>query len=192
MNKQPEVTQATRAKLIASFWKILPEHGLHKVTVSAIVKDAGYNRSTFYEYFTDVYALMHDVEDEMIQSIMSQVANRFSDGLPKNLDQLANESARIFGQLDDKLCYLLSANGDSSFSLRFKQKFLEVMMQYFDFGDKEVYKEYILTFCYSALLGMRLYWYENGQDLDFEKLIHLTQTLVTTGVMGFLGQNYFE
>ena len=192
MNKQPEVTQATRAKLIASFWKILPDRGIHQITVSAIVKDAGYNRSTFYEYFADVYDLLHQVEDGMIQVIMSQIAERFSEGLPKNLDMLAAESARIFVQLDDKLCYLLSANGDSSFSHRFKRQFLDVMMQYFDFGDQEIYKEYIFTFCYSALLGMRLYWYENGQDIDFEKLIHLTQTLVTTGVMGLLGQNYFE
>ena len=55
MKKQPQQTAQTRKKLMDSFWKLYCDDGIDRVTVGAVAKDAGYNRGTFYEYFTDVY-----------------------------------------------------------------------------------------------------------------------------------------
>lgn len=192
MKKQPEVTARTRQKLIDSFWDICLDKGLDKVSVIAITKNTGCNRSTFYEYFTDVFDLLHQVEDEMISGLMVQIEDKFSEGLPVSLQTLSRECASVFNQFDGKLFYLLSAKGDPAFSSRFKNRFLSALMEFFDFGDKNQYAEYILTFCYSAILGIRLYWYENGQKCDLEEIINITQTLIATGALGFIGKKYFE
>lgn len=192
MKKQPEVTARTRQKIIDAFWDICLEKDLNKVSVIAITKRMGCNRSTFYEYFTDVFDLLHQVEDEMIDALMVQLKDKFSDGIPVSLQTLSQECANILGRFDDKLFYLLSAKGDPAFSSRFKNCFLKEILELFDFGDKNPYAEYILTFCYSAILGIRLYWYENDCERNLEEVISITQTLVATGALGFIGKKYFE
>ena len=67
MKKQPQQTAQTRKKLMDSFWKLYCDDGIDRVTVGAVAKDAGYNRGTFYEYFTDVYDLLDQLEDELLE-----------------------------------------------------------------------------------------------------------------------------
>jgi len=62
MKKQPELTAQTKENLIEAFWQIYCEKGLGKITVKEITAKAGYNRSTFYEYFTDVYDVLDQIE----------------------------------------------------------------------------------------------------------------------------------
>lgn len=57
MHKQPDVTAATRKKIMDSFWDIYITTPIDKITISAITKSAGVHRSTFYEYFKDIYDL---------------------------------------------------------------------------------------------------------------------------------------
>lgn len=131
MKKQPEITARTRQKLIDSFWDICLDKGLDKVSVIAITKNTGCNRSTFYEYFTDVFGLLHQVEDEMISGLMVQIEDKFSEGLPVSLQTLSRECASVFNQFDGKLFYLLSAKGDPAFSSRFKNRFFKCYFRVF-------------------------------------------------------------
>ena len=72
MKKQPEQTAQTRRKLMDSFWKLFCDDGIDRVTVGAVTKCAGYNRGTFYEYFTDVYDLLDQLEDELLGELRAQ------------------------------------------------------------------------------------------------------------------------
>ncbi|MCD7750028.1 MAG: TetR/AcrR family transcriptional regulator [Oscillospiraceae bacterium] len=53
MKKQPEVTERTRQRFLEAFWSLVREKPVAKISVSELTKRAGYNRSTFYEYFLD-------------------------------------------------------------------------------------------------------------------------------------------
>jgi len=66
MNKQPEITEQTRKNIIMAFCKLYEEKPIEKISVKEIIALAGYNRSTFYEYFTDIYALLKFIEDDVI------------------------------------------------------------------------------------------------------------------------------
>ena len=54
MRRQPEKTARTKQNMIDVFWKLAEEKGLDKVTASALAKEAGINRATFYAYFTEI------------------------------------------------------------------------------------------------------------------------------------------
>ena len=43
---------------------------LEKITVQEIARKAGFNRSTFYQYFLDVNDLLCDVENEFLKYIL--------------------------------------------------------------------------------------------------------------------------
>lgn len=187
--KKPEITARTRQRIIDSFWSVLKENGLHKMTVTSITREAGYNRGTFYEYFKDIPDLLEVIENDLMEELSKHLASVF-DVKIINLSTLAKKCALILPQFDDKLFYLLGENGDSTFSYRFKKKFVKEIANYFDFGEKATYKDYVVDYCYSALIGIRLHWYENKKDLSFEELIRITQSLIATGLLGFIGQDY--
>ena len=77
MNKQPEVTEQTRKNLIAACFVLIKEQG--KATVNEITKAAGYNRCTFYRYFTDTRQLLDSVEDEICENLGNAVRQATTD-----------------------------------------------------------------------------------------------------------------
>ncbi|URN86257.1 TetR/AcrR family transcriptional regulator [Acetobacterium wieringae] len=56
----------TRQNLIDSFWLLYCQKNIEKITVKEICEIAGYNRSTFYVYFNDVYEILEEIEEQTI------------------------------------------------------------------------------------------------------------------------------
>lgn len=71
MNKQPEKTDATREAFITAFFRLAEIKNIYKITIKEITNLAGYNRTTFYRYFEDVFELIEYAEDQFIDGILS-------------------------------------------------------------------------------------------------------------------------
>lgn len=59
-------TQITRQNLIDAFWQLYRYKSIDKISVKEVCMIAGYNRSTFYAYFKDVYEILEDIEENTI------------------------------------------------------------------------------------------------------------------------------
>lgn len=57
---------------------------------------------------------------------------------------------------------------------------------------KELYLDYLTAFGFSAMLGLVGHWYENGKEIEIEKLFQLIQSLVATGVLEYLNMQLFD
>ncbi|WP_339255351.1 TetR/AcrR family transcriptional regulator [Paenibacillus sp. FSL R5-0713] len=69
MKKQPQITEKTRQKFIVVFCELYSQKPIEKISVQEIANNSGYNRSTFYQYFTDIYALLDAVENDLLNDI---------------------------------------------------------------------------------------------------------------------------
>lgn len=58
-----------KTDFIDAFGKLYKDTPIEKITVRRITELTGYNRSTFYKYFTDVYAIREFLEQHIIQII---------------------------------------------------------------------------------------------------------------------------
>lgn len=96
MKKQPQVTARTRRKLMNAFWEIYCEKGIHQITVGAVTKLAGYNRGTFYEYFSDIYDLLDQLEDTFIQELSGKLKQDFEHEFPKSFQEFSHSCAHVF------------------------------------------------------------------------------------------------
>ena len=96
MKKQPEITSATRKTFVDAFCSLYLHTPIEKITVQEIVRRAGYNRSTFYQYFRDVNDLLTYLEDEIIENIREKV--------DMNFDQIdfADSFIRSFSSLHEE------------------------------------------------------------------------------------------
>ncbi|EUJ31909.1 TetR/AcrR family transcriptional regulator [Listeria cornellensis] len=112
MKKQPEITKKTRQSLIDVFCELYSQKPVEKITVQEIANKSGYNRSTFYQYFTDVYDLLHFIENDLLDYIRERV---------KNTDQEDANPKDILLLFEEKEIYLNALLGDYG-NIRFMEK----------------------------------------------------------------------
>lgn len=74
MKKQPEVTDKTRKAIADTFCSLYAQMPIEKISIKEITDMAGYNRATFYRYFTDIYELLNYVENDVLQYAQEEYA----------------------------------------------------------------------------------------------------------------------
>jgi AcrR family transcriptional regulator len=183
MKKQPELTAQTKENLMESFWQIYCQKRIEQVTVKEITAKAGYNRSTFYEYFTDVYDVLEQIEDSLLPSLQ--------DIPPLSLINASNTPMPIyaFPKMYEKnrkyYVVLFGDNGDPSFQSKIKnhmKAMLKNILSAQGIGDNfeiDITLEYTL----SAMIGVMTYWFKMETIPDGDKLFELMDELVRHGVV---------
>ncbi|MCD8190738.1 MAG: TetR/AcrR family transcriptional regulator [Clostridiales bacterium] len=77
MKKQPEITDATRESFVTAFFQLAKTKSINRITIREITTLAGYNRTTFYRYFEDVYALVNYAENQFLENIKKTSQERY-------------------------------------------------------------------------------------------------------------------
>lgn len=188
MKKQPEQTEQTRRAMIDAFWELAETHGIYAVTISAIAKKAGYNRSTFYAYFSDMPDIIAQAEDEMIEFLQSRLKSGIAQGGFDDFDILAEIYIDAFMQCDDKIFLLIGKNGDPNFRSVVIDAAVKMFREIFTPIGGAAASEYIVAYVASAGLGLFTYWHETGKKLSVTELAKIYHTLATQGMRGAVRQ----
>lgn len=62
----------TKQAIKASFWKLLNEQPLSKITVRSIVEDCGINRNSFYYHYQDIPSLIEEIFTESADALIQK------------------------------------------------------------------------------------------------------------------------
>ena len=185
MNKRTEITAQTKQNLIDAFWDLYCEKRIEKITVKEITNKAGYNRGTFYEYFTDVYNVLDEIENSLIPSLdeLPPVSTATGTiGMP--LDAFLN----IWEQNAKYYSVLLGDKGDPAFAGKLKNSIKPTIMKMLE--DKPGIDlremEYILEYTLSAMIGIMGYWFMQKDAPSRVSLFRLIHRLMEDGIMRHL------
>ncbi len=188
MKKRAEQTLQTKEKLFNAFWTLYEHKPYEQITVREISELAGYNRSTFYTYFKDVYDVLEQAEHEIYQLLEAE----FIRGQYICSKEEATESVRFIGSFLKKnhkrLALLLGENGDVRFAHHIMQQMREHMRlrlcEVTDTDDAAF--EYMVEYIMNAHVGLTLRWFQNGCDIPFEQMAALIFRLTTGGLVSAL------
>ena len=98
---------------------------IEKIYVKDVIERAGYNRSTFYKYFADIYCLLDYVENDIINSIQARIK------------ESGNNAAELMGFFEQKEVYLKALLGSYG-RIHFLDKLKNELFQYLDLQLIEV------------------------------------------------------
>ena len=113
--QQAERREATRRALIDAFWQEYIRPGRTHVTVTSLCARTGFNRSTFYVYFTDIADVLNQAEEELLDELVASVATYWD----SHINGEPYDSMFGFYQANaHKLDTLLGPNGDPSIRRR--------------------------------------------------------------------------
>ncbi len=176
MNKQPELTEQTRANLLEAFWSLYTVRRIDKITVKEIAAKAGYNRGTFYVYFKDVYQCLDDIENMALPRI---------EELPPLPDPLTQTPPLDFFQsfvnlYQEKFKYydvLLGERGKPSFQRKLidsvKESIKSAIQVSHDHNKEEL--DFTLEYVLSGMIGVLRYYFHShpkGSQAEIMSLLY--------------------
>lgn len=180
MKKQPEQTAITKQNIKNAFWDEFKSKTIDKITVKEICSITGYNRSTFYQYFKDVYDVLETIENELIEEL-----DRLFDENPIELiasNTFISKVTEIYDSKGELLYYLLNNQASNSFSDKYKtlikSKLFSAEM---DDHDKKLKINILLEFMVSAVISALSFWYPRREEMETEDFIEYIQSIATNG-----------
>jgi len=143
----------SQMKIEKAFVRLLQDVDMEKISVAALCKEAGVNRSTFYANYEDVFALAEAVRRGLAEEVLDLYQPE-REGKYHSYDFL-----RLFRHIyDNQIFYKTYFKLGSSSDI---QHFgLDVAMAEKLYGSKNI--EYHVAFFYSGLNAVIRRWLENG------------------------------
>ena len=176
MNKQPERTAMTRQDFINAFLELSNYKSIDKITVAELAKKAGYNRSTFYQYFTDINHLLSSIEHDMLLYIKETILHQIGKEHPIEL------FITLFTQVNDEKRDILKLLLDNSIGHPFPAKLKETLIPAFaiqmHLPPEDEHAIILLDFYLSGIIAVLSRWITSETPMPPEKYALIIRGIV--------------
>ncbi|MCG7379794.1 TetR/AcrR family transcriptional regulator [Paenibacillus sp. ACRSA] len=180
MKKQPQITEKTRQTFVEVFCELYSQKPIEKISVQEIANKSGYNRSTFYQYFTDIYDLLDAVEHDLMNNIKEELATK----------EFSIHTVQDAFHCLDKKEHLLVLNallGDYG-SFRFLKRLRKEMTLdrlALNIPQNPSLTPYLIEFYLSTSLSLFRLWLQRDKDLSSEEFFKLVDNLYKKGATSY-------
>lgn len=179
MNKHKEKSMNTRTAIIQAFWALLKEKGFQKITVNDITQKAGIYRSTFYLHFTDIFDLLRQVEDSLVDEWRYEIISSVEETM---LTDIVDLISKFYEKNGDRIFLLLNEKGASNFEKKIKKTISYHVKRIFNISD-DLEFDYVFEFYIDGVLGMLNKWYHERESVPINSVIALIQNIISNGVL---------
>lgn len=178
----------TKVLIRNTFIKLLNEKGLNDVSVKNITEELDINRGTFYLHYEDKYALLQEIEMDIINNIKSILENGAAYDLggyilARDNDMLFNTLTEIYKYIKDSshiIGVLIGPNGDASFQWKLKTLIEETLQKNLESQnlDNTIALKYMTVIASSAQLGIIQKWIKSDfQETPEELAIFMSELI---------------
>lgn len=169
-----------------AFWKLYQRLPIEKISVSELCRVAGYNRTTFYVYYDNIYDLLNRCIEEMIRPIeqhvteLSQLGAQSDKGVLERLylTILKTHEKRIHLLIEHHQLYLLEDKVKTLIKPALRSAFAQQ-----DLSERDI--DYMLEYQLAAGFGVVSKWFHD-QDMTDEEIVKLLVTCSQQGVVNML------
>lgn len=180
----------TKKLLRESVLELMDEKPLNKITIKDICDNADVNRTTFYKYYGDQFALVKEAEDEVLEKMGEFLMN-------------LNTEAEIISLLETFLVYiknngyayhvLLNNSSDASFSYRLMNVALDKLMaDKYCLGIEEDKKKYLYNLIVMGAINTIDFWINNSFDIAVKELAELMYNFINNGIKSLQSSNTLD
>ena len=174
----------TRKAIHSAMTMLLAKKPIEEITVTELADAAEINRKTFYNYYSSVYMVAEEMEDEIVERFEETLRKIDFDALLKDPVTTFNTLARIItSDLDFYENILTNRN-----QISFLQKIITSLKQrirllYFNPNspDSEL-EDYMLEYIVSGLVSVYQKWFTSGRKTDIEALSRYISMLAVYGI----------
>lgn len=176
MKKKPEQTELTRKNIQDAFWTLYTKQSIDKITVKDICILAGYNRSTFYQYYKDVYDVLYTLENHILDEVSQFAIQLVEQAGSLSASQALQSIFGIFARLNHYIVVLFGPHGDSEFTHKIVKTLKPIWIKYF-FRDEQYSAaelDLLMEYYISGLLAMYQKWLFDQNGVSISRIIQLS------------------
>ena len=183
--KQDRRVRKTKAQLRRCLAELMKTKKINEITVKELTDLSDLNRGTFYLHYRDVFDLLEQSENELIQEF-EETLSRF------DLAKMKEHPAAVFEEVyklvadnRDIVYTLLGENGDLNFTLQLRriveERCLQSLMAPYRVKQPDYFNLYF-KFLLSGCIGIIQYWLQSDCAESPEELAAITERIVTEGI----------
>jgi len=165
-------TQITKLMLKTSLIELMNNKSINEITITELCENADLNRSTFYLHYTDQFALLNDIENEIISKTKEQLINIDSNTTSNTLIYIKVFLDYIHDN-NNLFRTLLCKQDNLSFRATLINVAMEHIKENIPFECPTEYKNYIFCFLMYGSIHMVIEWIEADFNLSSDKLAEL-------------------
>lgn len=188
MKESPKVME-TKERIKDAFFELYKDQKIEKISIKEITDKAQLNRGTFYVYYKDIYDLLDQAEDEIIQELLAKLKGTIGLLLFQDHDNFSIKPAlQLFIKHSKYLKILLGSNGDPNFTHKLKSIVIQSVKEMIEASPhaKKKNLDYIMEYVSSAQLGLLSYWLRKDMELDIDEFEVIMKRINLNGPLSYL------
>ena len=184
-------TKYTKMVISEAFMQLIKNKPIQKITVADICALADISRPTFYLHYSDIYALIDEIGENMIVSAnLGEMAALTLDKLNKIHDIIVNLIRVVESNADIYRICVLERGTPTVLPTRIKEELKNTIMKKFEddnLFDERADKKYILEFIQSAFNSIIYCWLNKKEGRESaDELANTIETFLVYGLKGFV------
>lgn len=185
MNKRPDITDATKLAFMEAFIQLNRALPVEKITVKKLTEKAGYNRTTFYNYFADVYALQDYTEEYICKELEVHISNNL-----RNVEDRDSFVQTIVGMVTKWRSWtevLLKNPTSHHIEDHIKRPIVDYLKEQNHIAPDDVQADFRLYYLASGSLAIMSRWLQDPEVMTIEELASLLQDILENGILHGIG-----
>lgn len=176
--------QRTKQLLKESLITLLQTTSITKISVTQLTQMANLNRGTFYLHYNDIYSLLDDLENDIVNNIMSILRKHRSVNTVSCVFPILYDFFQYIKENSNICQTLLKTENHNAFLQKIKNIVQEECFSTWDVlfnqRGKRFYPAYY-SFVLFGCIGLMEYWIENGMQETPEEIAHIAESIIING-----------
>lgn len=180
----------TRLAIKSALLMLMKDKPISKITVSELTETADVNRKTFYNHYSDISNVLHEIENEFLEKIFSLIDG---DNIWGEIENPAPFFQKLFGEIQNNigLFELLVKSGEHIhlvFSFRARLRTLWGNQIKERAGVSYTELMYLMDFVSSGVVAIFESWVKNPDSMPLEKLSQLISCTISGATHSLIGR----
>lgn len=175
--------QMSKTFLKQALISLLKEKRISRISVKELCELADVNRSTFYAHYTDIYSLLNEMENDIMQEL-TRALQSYVDNTEDPI-MMTEKLIEFIGSKHEECEVLLSAHSDLSFEKKIKhvaRQFLLADAEKALLTDERLF-DYMSAFIISGSIEVVKTWLQNNRDKTPREIAQLITDLTSGGMV---------
>lgn len=183
--KMDRRVRKTKSQLRMGLARLMQEKGIGEITVKELVNEVDINRSTFYLHYSDIPALLREIEDDMMEEMERAV--REHPIKENSTSRFIEDIFRVLNENREISRALIGPHGDLGFVRRIEKLLEENSSEFLAqlFPERVQDMKYFYSYCLNGCLGFVKTWLEDGEAKPPEYAAELTFRMVVSSMRAF-------
>lgn len=173
----------TKYAIYNAFVELLSEKEITHITITDISKKADINRKTFYNYYSDIYEVMEEIENMTVDTFIKRLDTIEFTTMTDFLTQVFMQFTQIINSDLDFFSHLFKTNNRSILIVKIVDAIKEYIRKRIEKEQELDLQKFniVADFYIPGILSVYMNWFINNYDISIEELSHLLTDLILHG-----------